>query len=872
VTKTGPDSTIAGDPAFLTYTIAVVNNGPGDAQTVVLSDPLPAGETFVSQSQTLGPAFTLSNSGNSIDDTIATLAAGASASFTVVTQVSPSVFDGTVLSNTATVSSSTTDSDPTNNSSTFDTTVHALADLAVTKSGPTDTIAGDSANPTYTITLTNNGPSDAQGVMLTDPLPAGETFVSQTQTSGPVFALGSTDSSISDTIATLAAGASASFTVVVQVSPSVLDGTVLSNMATVGSNTTDPDPTNNTSTVKTTVHALTDLGITKTDDQTNVAPGSAVTYTIVVTNAGPSDAIGAAVVDMLPDTLTNATFTATATGGASGFTASGSGNIQDTVSMPVGSTVTYLLQATVRLSATGTLSNTATVAPSDGVTDPDLGNNSATAANMILVDTTTILISSANPSILAQPVTLTATVSPAVSVALMPTGNVDFFDTTTNADLGTITLSDGVAELTTSSLAVGDHVILASYSGDMVFQPSFDVITQSVQYNFSGYLPPLDKNLDFEVNRTVPIKFQLSDFNGNFITGLSAIASLQVSGPSGVISLTASLSDDPSANQFMAHWQTKGLLAGTYTISLVLADGTTRTLDVQLTINGKGGVTQMAAGTDGGDNSGLADTLLAGDLNVYINDPNGYFTADELARIQDTINGLNALLTSYGIAITEVGDSSSANLVLDTGTTSACGGAADGVLGCFDGPAGEITILQGWNWYAGADPTKINGSQYDFQSTVTHEFGHALGLGGATDPNSPMFETLAMGQAHRTMTVADLNLLEPPQGPDPERVAPAAWAEIYAFAFGTSGHESPAGYPPQQGPSPATEQGLSPPLTDWLSASDFRARAADLLNDDSSSFNRDAQTSVDDQDEFWSTVAGGTVFERITNLTDHFGG
>src|SRR5262249_2107007 len=149
------------------------------------------------------------------------------------------------------------------------------------------------------------------------------------------------------------------------------------------------------------------------------------------------------------------------------------------------------------------------------------------------------------------------------------------------------------------------------------------LIMQGVQYEFSGYLPPLDKNLAFAVDRTVPIKFQLTDYNGNFITSLSAITSLQVLGPSGtissdttlsaasgVISLTPSLSD--ASHEFIAHWKTKGLAAGTYTISLILDDGTINTLDVQLTTNGKdGGATQMAAGTGGGDNSGLADTLLA---------------------------------------------------------------------------------------------------------------------------------------------------------------------------------------------------------------------------------------------------------------------
>jgi hypothetical protein len=83
---------------------------------------------------------------------------------------------------------------------------------------------------------------------------------------------------------------------------------------------------------------------------------------------------------------------------------------------------------------------------------------------------------------------------------------------------------------------------------------------------------------------------------------------------------------------------------------------------------------------------------------------------------------------------------------------------------------GELTLIQGWNWYTGADPALIGSNQYDFQSILTHEIGHALGLAGATDPNSPMYETLGMGQVHRTMTVADLNL-QPPEGPDAERAA-----------------------------------------------------------------------------------------------------
>jgi hypothetical protein len=187
-----------------------------------------------------------------------------------------------------------------------------------------------------------------------------------------------------------------------------------------------------------------------------------------------------------------------------------------------------------------------------------------------------------------------------------------------------------------------------------------------------------------------------------------------------------------------------------------------------LNLSGNVALTQKAAGSDGpGDTSGIANTLLAGDLTVYINDPSGLFSADELARIHDAINAWDNLLAPYNVTIAEVSDPTLANMVLDTGTTSACGGAADGVLGCYNVANNEITLIQGWNWYAGADAPQISADQYDFETTVLHELGHALGLGGATDPSSPMYETLPTGIAHRVVTTQDLNIPDPPAGSDP---------------------------------------------------------------------------------------------------------
>jgi hypothetical protein len=87
--------------------------------------------------------------------------------------------------------------------------------------------------------------------------------------------------------------------------------------------------------------------------------------------------------------------------------------------------------------------------------------------------------------------------------------------------------------------------------------------------------------------------------------------------------------------------------------------------------------------------------------------------------------------------------------------TSASGSAADGVLGCENG---GITIVTGWNWYTAADPSAVGAGQYDFETIVMHELGHALGLGHSANANSVMSATLASGTAHRTLFVADLNI------------------------------------------------------------------------------------------------------------------
>ncbi|MEQ1644850.1 MAG: hypothetical protein ABL959_15480, partial [Pyrinomonadaceae bacterium] len=120
--------------------------------------------------------------------------------------------------------------------------------------------------------------------------------------------------------------------------------------------------------------ASADLSITKTDGVATAVPGGSVTYTITASNAGPTGVTGATVADTFPASLT-ATWTCVGAGGGT-CTAAGAGNINDTVNLPAGGSVTYTASATISASATGSLVNTATV--SSATTDPNPANNSAT--------------------------------------------------------------------------------------------------------------------------------------------------------------------------------------------------------------------------------------------------------------------------------------------------------------------------------------------------------------------------------------------------------------------------------------------------------------------------------------------------------------
>jgi uncharacterized repeat protein (TIGR01451 family) len=259
ISKTGPDPVTPG--ADVSYTIVVPNAGPSPAANVEVSDTLPAGMTFVSESHALAPGFSCAappvGGTGTITCTAASLANGSTATFTFTMRLDPATASGAAIDNSATVTSSTTDPDGANNSSTAQATAGLSADISVVKTGPDPIAAG--TNATYTVIVSNAGPSDATGIVLSDPLPAGTTFVSADESAAPTFdcstpAPGATGT-ITCTAASLAAGDSATFSFVLLVDPGLTEGTPIDNAATVTSATPDPNGANGSSTASATVGA-----------------------------------------------------------------------------------------------------------------------------------------------------------------------------------------------------------------------------------------------------------------------------------------------------------------------------------------------------------------------------------------------------------------------------------------------------------------------------------------------------------------------------------------------------------------------------------------------------------------------------------------
>ena len=350
----------------ITYDLVVSNLGVSVAEgPIVVGDPLPAPLRL---STVTGDGWTCVTADSQVTcSSPGDLPAGGTLpTITVVAEV-PADALGT-LTNTATTASVSTDPDLSNNTSTVTDPLVPSADLFVEKETVTDPLVAG-REVTYTLRAGNLGPSVSRApITVTDTLPTGLTFVSA---AGPGW---SCTAAVSCTYGVdLPPNVSAPDITVTALVGSDVAGSV-TNPATVTGTTPDPNPVNNRDEVTDPVTGLADLAVVKTTTSP-VVPGREVTYSVVVTNNGPSTS-------RQPITVTD-----TLAGGLTFVSASGPGWTCDaaiacvrSADLPAGAsadpiTVVALLDS----GFTGDLVNTAVVA---GTTpDPVPGNNTSTVTD-----------------------------------------------------------------------------------------------------------------------------------------------------------------------------------------------------------------------------------------------------------------------------------------------------------------------------------------------------------------------------------------------------------------------------------------------------------------------------------------------------------
>ncbi len=310
----------------LTYTINYQNTGTSYASNVVISDPLPAGTSFVSATD--GGSL----QGGNVVWNLGTLNAGASGSvsFTVMVNTAPG---GTVLNTGYTIDADGVD--PFTGPPVTTTVVGPLVSFAISKNAPATVPTG--ANLTYTLNYQNSGVQNATNVVISDPVPAGTTFVSASN-SGTLQG-----GNVVWNIGTVNAGASGSVSFTVTVNTAA-GGTVVNSGYTIDADHIDPvmGPPVTTNVVG----PLVSFTVTKSGPA-SVASGSNLTYTINYQNSGVQNALNVVIKDPIP---AGTTFVSATDGGT-----------------PQGGNVVWNL-GTVNAGASGSVSFTVNVTASAGST------------------------------------------------------------------------------------------------------------------------------------------------------------------------------------------------------------------------------------------------------------------------------------------------------------------------------------------------------------------------------------------------------------------------------------------------------------------------------------------------------------------------
>ena len=289
----------ASDPATLvpgatsTYLLTATNDGPSDARGAVVTDTLDADLTILEASV---PGGTCDVSGQTVTCHLAVLPPDASTVARIRVRVAPE--RRTPLTNTASVA---TPSDPTpaNDTASATSTVEPNADLQVVATTSAARVAaGESLS--YTFTVVDSGPSAAEDVTLDDVFPVDVVPGSVTTTAGTCTTSGQR---LQCGFGQVLPGTPVIVTVDASTTAAATPGT-RTTTATVGSSTADSDPDDNSTGVSVDLVAQADVQVATTADSSSFVPGRPVSWTLLVTNAGPSTARGVAVTATVPAAVT----------------------------------------------------------------------------------------------------------------------------------------------------------------------------------------------------------------------------------------------------------------------------------------------------------------------------------------------------------------------------------------------------------------------------------------------------------------------------------------------------------------------------------------------------------------------------------------
>jgi len=353
--------TVAAPGDIITYTLTFTNTGnpitsPGAAYNVVLTDTLPPQVSFLNCTAPNGTCT--HSSGTVVYTRTNQLNYNATDTITITVQVDPSLTSSVTFTNTAVLDYQDGYGNQYPQVQASDSVTINQPNIVLSKTDGVST-AAPGQTLTYTLTFTNTGPGAAHNIVISDTLPPGVSYQS--------CSLGSLAGSCSESGGTvnftltnpLAAGASASVTITVQVTTS--GPATLINSATL----TYTDSANNarppvTATDTTTVPAQPNIVLSKTDGVSTAAPGQTLTYTLTFTNTGPGAAHNIVISDTLPSGVS---YQSCSLGSLAGSCSESGGTVTFTLTNPLAAGASASVTITVQVTTSGptTLTNTATL-------------------------------------------------------------------------------------------------------------------------------------------------------------------------------------------------------------------------------------------------------------------------------------------------------------------------------------------------------------------------------------------------------------------------------------------------------------------------------------------------------------------------------